>query len=489
MSKQLLEISSFKECIQNDETNQSNKWFVDMLWLDPWTEDWVLQINKRLEANTTTWLTDNIKWFTTFNGKIIWCNDWDELWYENTTDTWTLLHTNTNWWWNDDIIVYQDYLIYASNTKLWRSTLTTIAGWFTDNPSWWSWTTFTNTWKKHFFKIYNNRLYITDWQYLAELDWASAPGTPTSWVFTAEKFTLPKWENIISLEVLSWYLALWTDVWNFYLWDWASSNASQIIKTSLWWISAMIQVENTLFVYAWVSWVWYRYNGADLIPVIKIPNFNISANSFVYKTAVRRYKNWFIFWISRNWIYVYNRVKEWESFWLNKYWHFSWWKIMDETTWVFNSLYIIDQSSSDDAFICSYSYDSTIYIDKVASFNRYRMYEAWLWDTSASPYIETYVYELRDINWQANKIQWIQALFKDDTSWKIENNIEIEYRLNNTESYTVLWDIWEDWIDINKILRGIWKRVHKVQFRIKIWRKTTNTSNERNTKLIWLKIY
>ena len=104
-------------------------------------------------------------------------------------------------------------------------------------------------------------------------------------------------------------------------------------------------------------------------------------------------------------------------------------------------------------------------------------------------YIETYVYELRDINWQANKIQWIQALFKDDTSWKIENNIEIEYRLNNTESYTVLWDIWEDWIDINKILRGIWKRVHKVQFRIKIWRKTTNTSNERNTKLIWLKIY
>ena len=488
MSKQILSIDWFKEWIINDETNQANKGFMDMLWLDPWTEDWVLQINKRLVQDTHTSLSENPLSNATFDWKTLYWMSNKEIWYENTTDTWTLLHTNSLSWDNDDLIVYQDYLIYASNTKLWRSTNTTIAWGFTDSPTWGSWTTFTNSSWSRYFKVFNNRLYITDWEFLAELDWASDPWTPWNWVFTAEKFTLPKWEIIQALEVIWWQLALWTQQGNFYLWDWASANASQIIKTSLWGITAMIQIENTLFVYAWVTGTWYRYNGADLVPSIQIPRFNISATSFVSKTWVRKYKNWFIFWISKNGIYIYNRVKEWESFSLVKYWHLSGWQVIDANEWTIYSIYIIDQSSSDDRFIVGYLYDSSIWIDKADSSIRYRMEEAGTGDDSASPYIETYVYELRDNNWKPNKIQGIQALFKDDSS-NVENNLKVLYRLNNDTIYTELWSIWEDWINIDKILRWIWKRAHKVQFKILVGRETTSATGVRNTKLVQLKIF
>lgn len=488
MSTQILSIDWFREWIINDETTQWNKGFVDMLWLDPWSEDWVLQINKRLIQDTHTSLTENPLSNATFDGKTLYWMSNKEIWYENTTDTWTLLHTNSLSWDNDDLIVYQDYLIYASNTKLGRSTNTTIAWGFTDSPTWGSGTIFTNTSWDRYFKVFNNRLYITDWQYLAELDWASAPWTPTSWVFTPEKFTLPKWEIIQSLEVIGWQLALWTSSWNFYTWDGSSANASQIIKTSLWGITAMINIENTLFVFAWVNGTVYRYNWADLIPFIQIPRFNITATSFVHKTWVRRYKNWFIFWISKNGIYVFNRIKEWDSFSLNKYGNLSWGRVIDKFDWTIYSMYIIDQSSSDDRFIVWYLYNSVLWIDKPSTSIRYRMEEAGAWDDSGSPYLETYVYELRDKNGKPNKIQWIQALFKDDWT-DVENNLKVYYRLDNATTYTELWSIWDDWIDIDKILRGIWKRAHKAQFKILIGRENTSATWVRNTKLIQLKIF
>ena len=488
MSKQLLSIDWFKEAIVNDETTQSNKWFVDMIWLDPWSEDGILQINKRLIADTTTSLDEHALSNATFDWKTLAWMSGAEIWSELSTDTWTLLHTNSLAWNNDDLITYQDFLIYASNTKLGRSTNTTIAWGFTDSPTWGSWTTFTNTSWDRFFKVFNNRLYITDWEFLAELDWATDPSNPATWIFTAEKFTLPKWEVMMALEVVWWQLAIWTSNGNFYTWDWASANASQIIKTQLWGITAMINIENTLFVFAWVSWTVYRYNGADLIPAIQIPKFNISAVSFVRKTAVRRYKNGFIFWISKNWIYVFNRIKEWESFSLNKYGNLSWGNVIDSFEGTIYSIYIVDQSSSDDRFTVWYLYNSVDKIDKPHSSNRYRMEEAWGWDDSASPFLETYVYELRDKNWKPNKIQWLQGLFKDD-GINVENNIKVYYRLENTVAYTELWSIWEDWININKILRGIWKRANKAQFKVLIWRETTSATWVRNTKLIWLKIF
>jgi hypothetical protein len=117
------------------------------------------------------------------------------------------------------------------------------------------------------------------------------------------------------------------------------------------------------------------------------------------------------------------------------------------------------------------------------------MEEAWADDTSAAPFIETFVYELRDNKWKPNKIQWVQWLFKWDWAVFVKNNIQIEYRLNRDTDYTVLWSIWEDWIDLDSILRGIWKRTSTFQLKIKFWRESNTISWRQNTKLTWLKIF
>jgi len=485
MSKQLLSIDDFWKAIINDETKQITDWFVDMSWIDIWTEPWVAQINFRLEQDTSTSLSEDVLSFVTFDWTVLGWVTWKEIW-KNTGTSWTLLHTNWNIWDNQDLATYQDYLLYASRTTLGRSTNTTIAGWFTDTPTWWSGTTFLNWWSDdlHFFKEFNNRLYISDWYALAELDWASDPTNPWNWIFTNNKFLLPVNEQIRSLEVIWWQLAIWTKAWNFYLWDWASVNASQIIKTSLWGISAMIQIENTLFVFAWIDGTVYRYNGADFIPVIQIPNFNILSNSIVRKPAVRKYKNGMIFCIPRNWIYVFNRVKEWESFSLNKYWPLSWGWEIKSTQWDVNAIYITNINTTNDLFIVWYrnSLVSWDYIDRVSLTKRYRIEELSSWNTSVAPYMETVVYELRDKNWKPNKVQWVQWLFKD-----ADNRLQVEYRLNNTSNYAVLWTIWLTWIDIDKILRGIWKRTDKIQFRFKMWWNFISSTD--NTKLISLKIF
>jgi len=390
-----------------------------------------------------------------------------------------------------DIATYQDYLIYASNTILWRSTWTTTGWWFTDNPTRWGGTdTFTN-WTSsdpHFFKTFNNRLYISDGNLLAELDWASDPTTPANWIFTASKFVLPINEVIKSLEVIWSQLAIWTASWNFYLWDWASANASQIIKTSLGWINAMIQLENTLYAFAWINWTVYRYNGADFVPSIQIPNMNLSSTSFVRKPWVRKYKNWLIFAIPNNWIYVWNRVREWESFSLAKYWPLNDGKEIDDTEGDLRSLFIIDETSSDDRFVVWYEYNWTESIDRVSGSKFYRLEEAWSADTSVAPFFETVMYELRDNNGKKNKVQWVQWMFNETVVSTVDrNNIQIEYRLDRNTTYTVLGIIWNDWIDLDKILRWIWKRADKVQLRVKFW--WDNASTVDNTKLTNLNIF
>jgi hypothetical protein len=152
-------------------------------------------------------------------------------------------------------------------------------------------------------------------------------------------------------------------------------------------------------------------------------------------------------------------------------------------------LFIIDPTSSDDTFIVWYQYNSTETIDRTSASIRYRMFEAGSWDDTAAPYFETQVYELRDNNGQPNKIQWVQWLFSWFSSSDVINNIRVYYRFNNASSYALLWTIWNDWIDVNKILRWIGKRVHTIQFKILMWDETTSATWVRNTKLTWLRLF
>ena len=488
MPKQLLQIDWFW-WIQNNETTQNGKGFVDMVWLDITSEEWICQINKRLEdvSFTTAMTTDPLS-NTTFWWEVIFWNSDEEIWYESASWVFSKLHTNTNAWDNNDIITYQNYLIYCSIDEIWRSTTTTIWWGFTDNPTWWSGTNAFTNWTlswKHWMKVFNNRLYITDWNIVAELDWASDPANPSNWVFSDEVFRLPDWEIIDAIEDIWGQLAFWTNNWNMYIWDWVSANSDTIIKTQLWGIHSIIQLENRIIVFAGVQWTIYQYNGADLIPIIQIPNFNILQWSHARKPSVRRYKNWLIFWISFNGIYVYDRVDSSDNFTLTKYWNLSEWQVIDANEWQIFSIYNTGTSSSSWNFIVWYDHNWPD-IDQVSpTGKRYRAWEAWTDDMSAAPFFETFVYHLRDDKWKVNKVQWVQWLFK----WVNVNSIQIEYRFDTDDSYTILWQIWDSWVDIDMILRGIWKRVDKIQFRVKFWDKTTLDTLERNTKLINLKVF
>lgn len=491
MSKALLNINNFPTGIINNETLQTTEGFVDMSWIDMLSEPWIAQINKRLEQDTTTGMTETPLSAVTFWWKVLVWTENEEIRYENTANTWTLLHTNTNSWDINDLIVYQDYLIYASIDEIWRSTGTTTGGWFTDTPTWWSGTNAFDVWvsgSPHFFKILNNRLYISDGNLIAELDGASDPANPWNWVFTSDAFKLPEWENILSMETIGSYLAIWTESGNYYEWDGTSANSTTIVKTTIWGIHALIQIENTIFAFAWLEWVVYRYNGADFVPAIQISanRFNLSSTSKTRKPAVRRFRNGFIFWIPKNWIYVFDRVDSNSKWILYKYGHLSDGKIIDSEEWNIKMIYVT--SATDDSFIVWYSYDWTDYIDSTSSSIRYRMFEAWVDDDTAAPYIETQVYELRDNKGKINRVQGLQAFFTGYWS-DIENNLRVYYRLDNTEAYTFLGTIWEDGIDINKILRWISRRTNKVQFKIFIWAETTSDSLVRNSKITSFRIF
>lgn len=486
MSNQILEINWFSNGIINDQTAQVGNGFFDMSGIDIFTDDWVAQINFRMEQDTTSWLTSNVLSFTTFDGKTVaWTED-EEIRVNDTWTTWTLLFTSTRTWDNDDITTYQDHLIFASNDKFWRSVDTTIAWWFTDNPTTWAWgNTFTNgtSSDNHFFKGFNNRLYISDWNVLAELDWASAPTAPNTWVFTPSKFVLPVNEKIKSLEEIGSQLAIWTLSGNFYLWDWASANASQIIKSNLWGIQAMIEIENTLFVFAWKTGTIYKYTWSDFTPDQQIPNMNISNTSFVRKPWVRKYKNWLIFVLPWNWIFVYNRIDNKKSFVLNRYWNLSNGVVVNASLSSIFSIFIFDVNLNLFFIWYASSWDK---IDRTSASNRYRLEEAWASDTTVAPFIETVIYQVRNSKWKPTRVQWVQAQFDWPTA--STNNLLVEFRTNTQDSYTTLWKIWSWWwIDVEKVLRWISRRLDTIQFRFKTWWNFASTTD--NTRLILVKLF
>lgn len=472
MSKELLSIDNFSDWIINDDTLQTTRWFADMSWLDVYTEDWMAQPYTKPAVETFTSLNENPNGFIKFDWRMLAWMDDEEIWSEATANTWTLLHTNANAWDNLDITTYQNHLIFASNTRLWRSTNTTIAWGFSDSPAWVWDSTFLN-WTAndpHFFKNFNNRLYISDWNVIAELDWASDPTTPANWVFTDDIFKLTEWEVIKTMEVIWSQLAIWTESWTLFIWDWASANASAIIPAQFWGITAMVNVENTLFVFAWVNWTVYRYNWTDLVPVIQIPNVVSSSSwTFVRKNGVKRYKNWMMFALPLNALYVFNRVKEWQPFTLTKYWNLSWWQDIAASAITVFSLFVQPWTVvSWDTIFIGYDVSWTEKIDRITDAN-------WLYTDAL---LETVEYFLRDKNWKPNKVQWVQLKFRD----LISSDVTVKYKADYNTSFTTLWTISHTWFTANskeKILRWIGQRVDKIVFKLE-WV---------NWKLINIKIF
>ena len=486
MPKQLLEINDFWWII-HDATKQVTNGFFDVFWIDLYSEDWVAQINRSITWTEDAVITEIPISFTVFDDKlIVWAAN-EKIYYDNGT-IFTTLWTNTNSGDNNDIIVYQKFLVFSSESRLGISNDYTVAGWLSYNPTWASWwPSFDNDYPFHIFNILNNRLYISDWNKIAELDGASDPTTPSNWILDTAKFILPEDEVILSMEWYGTEMAIGTEKWNIYIWDWVSTNATDIIYGNYWKITAMIQFENMLLVCAWTSWVIYYYNGSDLVPFVQVPQIDRDSNTYIHLRGIIRYKTGVLFLIPNNGIYIYARNKQ-NRFVLTKYGSLRNWLLPTEVSNL-NCVILTDVEENFFYIWYTYSWDERVDTVDDSLSNYYYLMEPTSWNISWWPYLETQVYELRGRNGKKTKVQWIQAMFSKirNIGGSISNRILVKYRLDNDLNYTTLWEIGLWWLDEEQILRGIGKQAEKVQFRIYLWQ--TFWSNARNTKLTHLKVF
>jgi len=473
MSKALITIDSWISWISQDK----QKWFDSMVWVDIFREDWIVQINRKLNA-INSWndvTTDVISSFCEFVvswTRYLLAQETAAKLYKssNSWSTWATANTNTAWsswdrvWF--DLVVFNWYLYYTTKTYLWR---TADLSTFVDNyKAFLIWTSLI-----HPMIVFQNKLYIWDWYNLSELN--------TAWTALIDAiFTLPTDEIIYSLEVFWNNLAVWTQNWNLYIWDWSSANSSAIIYSDNWPITAIKQLNNTLFIFAWLYWYIYTYNGADMLPYLRIPNFislnrdDLFASTTVIHTWVKWYKNWIIFWYWWNWVYVLNKNKSWDSFSLIKYWSLSWslWSTIKPIP------FIIQPDKWGDYLI--------VWWDK-----KMDSVTEWLWTyfyTQWDAYIETPIYDITDSNWQDSLIQWFQVLLWTAAEvWALytdaSSKIKLSYKIDRATNYTALTTEITSSND-EKIIFEIFKRWREIQFKIDLWDSSWN-----NTKLRQIKIY
>ena len=477
MSKYILDWFNW---ITENEISQNLNNQLDLYWLDIFTDSGICQINKRITSETL-WYNYNVSCFELFDNIIIASGNWELD--KRIAWSWASMYNPTNSWDCNNIKVYMEYLIFPLDNTVWRSNTTSISWWFIEAPIWASWGNFLNWSGDHIMKVLNRKLYISDWNVIAELDW-TITWWPSNWIFNNNKIKIDdENETILCLEVIWNQLAIWTDKWNLYIWDWESENASSITKTDLDWITALINMQNQLFIFAWKSGVVYAYNGSDFIPVIAIPNFNQSENSFCKNNAVINYKQGILFWIWWNGLYQFNKNKG--VFKLSKWGCADWydlnywiWALYLES-WYKQEFYISRQRGS-----FSWNYR----IEKLDYDNYYAMNEKGVGDDELAPRLLTPFINFNK-DWKKIKISWVKLLFRRSITWAgtEANRVKVEYRLNRDDDFTELWTIGAWGVDIDLILRWIDKLCYQIQLRLKFW--SDLIANWHNTKLIWLKIY
>jgi len=465
MSKPLITINNWAAGISSDD----RKWFADMKWIDIFTKDWVAQINLAMEAQTVNaWVTWDITSFTETN--FSWTTaHWlvtDSGQISKSTDSWvnwaTPAHTMSSpWSWVKDIIYFNWVMYFARDTSLWR---TTDGSSFVDSFTAGVTTNFANWVEPHFFIVFQNTLYISDWHNLASLD--------STWGdFNSAAFTIPSNETIWSMEILWNELSIGTDKWTFYLWDWSSANASQIITTNIWGLTAIVEIENTLFIFGSTYWVIYIYNGSDLIPYITIPDWNqiswatLESWSSVKHTSVTKYQNWMAFGVNNNWIFVLSRNNKQQPFALTRYWDTS----TTPSSTIMYALYAVNPLSTNDRLMAWFD-NKVDQADTVG--NDYY--------TLGNNYIDTAVFDTTDDNWFKSLTQWVQLLFDNQSSlsaWRVS------YKIDRENSWNLMATTFSE-SDDDKIVREIMSRWREIQFRIEIW-----DNSDSNAILLQLKVY
>jgi len=278
MATEIIHINDFKGGIITDETLQTTNTFHDMEGVNLWEEPGTLQINSAYKTPWTFTGTNTLQafqWFEAAN-KFIWAEDnTNKFHYTTDWNTWTQLAQTAWGTWNIvNFVEYNSVLLYWLDWA-WSTVLEYIASDLTTTNSF---QTFANDVNPVIWVVFQNRAYFTNGNNVAELDGSAAPGTPGSWVWDDDAFVIPDEETILTMTVFSDRLAIGTDLWNVYIWDWASDNADQIITTSFGPVYRLLELDNTLYMFAWFGnsrnepYYIRQFNGSDFVPVMQIPD-------------------------------------------------------------------------------------------------------------------------------------------------------------------------------------------------------------------------
>jgi len=332
MRKQKFFINDFSGGILADTTKQSLNSFKQVKGLDIWGEPWKLLLNKKFKETAYSSWSDSITSFGYYVSEWkFFAGDRDWKFYFSTgLDDWTL-STHTDVWYIDCkmFLEYQGYFFYCKNNDIWYFN---GVAWTDDYLSSVLWGSFENGNGNHIMVSFNEKLYISDDNVVAEIDGSS--GSIGAWIFTKQKCLLEFWEEITAMVVLNGYIAIGTNYGWFYLWDWESEGARQEIKTWLWSITAMIEHQNTLFVVfannGDTPQYIYQYNGSDFIPIVQFPknSFGWFDRFFWSLNWLFEFKDWLIFksvtsndsW-SIGCLYVLNKWPK-TSYALTRYWEY-----------------------------------------------------------------------------------------------------------------------------------------------------------------------
>lgn len=458
-------IKKWATWINNDE----QEGFQDMKGVDPFSEKWIVQINRASVAWTFTADWD-IYWFTEFLWKLYlttqdwWANN-SQIWESSDNwSTWTKKNDNTYAWNGWDLIVYHWYMYYSSDKYIWR---TVDASWFTDD--------FFDLWttvniQPHLFVVFQDNLYVTNWYQIRWYDW-------TSWDTT--DFVVPEDETIISITKIWDEIAFWTDKWTLRLWDWTNTAVNKIIDTNLWPMTAIVEIDNQLFIFAWIYWVIYRYTWADLEPYITIPEWNVAQwTSWQNSTSVKQnwvspYKNWIVFKWNQNETYLLSRNDDKEPYWLVIYWDNTFATTSSNLT--IPVVYMQGSLEHDDWLVIWY-WDSDIDIVNPT----WARYAFWTDINDCNAYIDLPLLDISSDEWKEDLVSWIQCFLKDVTS---NQSVRVWYKLDWATSFTeISTAITEDnHANVINEIEQVW---NIIEFRLALWDWSWN-----NTRLTQFKYF
>lgn len=298
--KELINISDFSWGIAPDETLQSNNSFANLKGFDIWSDPWYLSamVDFRYTALFNIW-TNTVKWMWYYSkyGRIFLSTSWGKFY--NTTDPLSgfseLVYTDT---WNVDWVYFCEYkwrLFYCKTNNIWYFTGVAGTTWLLTTL----WGSFVNNQAPHIMVLMNDKMYISDWNVIAELDWWV--WAPSSWVFNNTKATIPEWDKITAMINYNGMMYIGTSWGKIYSW-WGEVGGATSVYSLEW--SSSIEgfgvIENMLVVFFFWEYTrrqyLYYYNGSSFSPLIALWKTWIYNDYFGFNWSnIYSYNGWLLF--------------------------------------------------------------------------------------------------------------------------------------------------------------------------------------------------